>query len=175
MSEELSAWQKYKLQQKQSISKSIITGYTKLVYGTKILMADGTYKKVEDIYIGDSIKTLSIKDADFPFTFQQLGDFNFSSSKVYNTVHKKETFTHNIYNQYFTSTSTLLTLRDSHLIKVFASDIKLHDKVLNNEADFVSIEKIVTNNLNIDSVSLDIYPDKIFFTEHLAIFCEGIK
>jgi len=136
-----------------------------LVYGTMITLSDGTKKAIEDLEIGDVLKTVSIEGLDSAdenawktFTTTSFNSTESSSTVV--AIQKSQ------FSYYFLVNNTLkitfehpvLIERDGNYSFARAGDIQVGDKLLDDVSGWINIaskERIDTNvnvvNINVES------------------------
>lgn len=147
-----------------------------LLYGTQVLLADGTSKNIEDLEIGEFVKTLSIEglNSELEDAWKTFSTEIFSpteDSSVVVAIQKSKFNFYFLINQELKITfeHPLLALRNGVYAFIRANDIVTGDKILHYTLgwqDVVSKERIdqTVNVVNINVESQDTY-----FAENILV------
>jgi hypothetical protein len=147
------------------------------VFGTKITMADGSFKNIEDLKIGDVLKTFKIPtlpDGDSPeawspkevWSVEDTDDFEYATSVV--AVHEAGPYNkcYKINNKIkVTHEHWILVKRDSVWQFMQVQDMRIGDYLLGENKEEVEVFNIEFLVGNISTVHLDVEDNDMYFAD----------
>jgi hypothetical protein len=147
-----------------------------LVYGTKVLMYDGSYKNVEDLIIGDIVKSLSINGlaAGSELAWKEFSttDFNYEEglSIIYNIQDDS-------FNEYYVINNNLKVTfehpifikRNDECIFVQAENLTIGDYLFKSNNEFEIITSIDIIDEQIQTININIEENDVYFGNDILV------
>ena len=149
-----------------------------LVYGTPVLLANRTYKNVEDLVIGDELLSLnvsSIPDDENPtylnsWTSNNLDDAAFTSTYVTGIIKSTWSGYYLLNNKLkVTYEHTMLIRRDGLWKFTQMENLLVGDYILDSEGDIVAIDSIQYVNSPSETVSIDTEIKDLYFASDILV------
>jgi hypothetical protein len=147
-----------------------------LVYGTLVTMADGTFKPIEQIQIGDVIKTVSIDGLDSSdgnawklFTTTSFSYVNQNSTVV--------GILDDSWNEYYVINGNLnitfehpvFVKRDIDYVFTRVINLMIGDYMLSEGGNWVEVETIEKITANVQTINLNVEDCDLYFTNGLLV------
>ena len=147
-----------------------------LVYGTMITLADGTKKAIEDLEIGDLLKTVSITglDSENENAWKTFSTTAFESAESSSTVvgiQKSQFTSYFLLNNKLKITfeHPLLINRDGNYFFSRANDIVLGDLLLDEVNGWISIASKERIDTNVNVVNINVESQDTYFAEGILV------
>ena len=149
-----------------------------LVYGTPILLADRTYKNVEDLVVGDELLSLSVSsipDEENPtyldsWTSNNLDDATFTTTAVTNIIKSTWEGYYLLNNKLkVTYEHTMLVKRDDLWKFTQMENVVVGDYVVDSEGDTVLVNSIQYINSPVETVSIDTEVKDLYFANDILV------
>jgi hypothetical protein len=148
-----------------------------LAYGSEILMSDNSTKLIENLEIGDNVMSLSITglDKDIEQNWETFVTNNLEYSKSASVVNR---LIHGSYTWYYSINNGLLRVtyehpilvkRNNEVIFLQVKNLIEGDYLLNNNDEFILIETIDIINESLNTVSLGIEEDDVYFGNGILV------
>jgi hypothetical protein len=147
-----------------------------LVYGTLVEMGDGTFKKVEDLEIGEVVRSLSIKDLDVNIE-DNWKDFYTADFEYENGLSVITGIDDRGFNEYYIINNNLkLTYEHPVFIKraevcMFAqtSGLVLGDYIFKDNGEFEIISSIDIIDEYVQTINIDIEENDVYFANGILV------
>jgi hypothetical protein len=149
-----------------------------LVYGTPILLADRTYKNIEDLVIGDELLSLSVSsipDEENPsyldsWTSNNLDDATFTTTAVTNIIKSTWEGYYLLNNKLkVTYEHTMLVKRDDLWKFTQMENVVVGDYVVDSEGDTILVTSIQYVNSPVETVSIDTEVKDLYFANDILV------
>lgn len=147
-----------------------------LVYGTMITLADGTKKAIEELEIGDVLKTVSITGLDSENenawkTFATTAFESAESSSTVVAIQKSQFTSYFLLNNKLKITfeHPLLINRDGNYFFSRANDIVLGDLLLDEVNGWISIVSKERIDTNVNVVNINVESQDTYFAEGFLV------
>jgi hypothetical protein len=148
-----------------------------LSYGSQILMGDNSTKLIENLEIGDRLMSLSIigLDKNIEQNWETFTTKNLQYSKSTSIITK---LNHGSYSWYYSINNGLLNITYEHPVLIKRNDVVLFSEVknliegdllLNNNDEFILIETIDIINETLNTVSVEIEEDDVYFGNGILV------
>ena len=148
-----------------------------LSYGSQILMGDNSTKLIENLEIGDRLMSLSIigLDKNIEQNWETFTTNNLQYSKSTSIITK---LNHGSYSWYYSINNGLLNITYEHPVLIKRNEVVLFSEVKNliegdylltNNDKFIIIETIDIINENINTVSVEIEEDDVYFGNGILV------
>ena len=149
-----------------------------MAYGTPILLADRTYKNIEDLVIGDELLSLSVSslpDEEYPtildsWTSNNIDDSVFTTTTV-TDIKKLTNPGHYILNNKLNVTyeHTMFVRRDNVWRFSAMENVLVGDYIVDSEGDTVPVESIEYVSDLISVVSIDTEIKDMYFASDILV------
>lgn len=147
-----------------------------LVYGTLVEMGDGTFKKVEDLEIGEVVRSLSIKDLDVNIE-DNWKDFYTADFEYENGLSVITGIDDRGFNQYYIINNNLkLTYEHPVFIKraevcmfTQTSGLVLGDYIFKDNGEFEIISSIDIIDEYVQTINIDIEENDVYFANGILV------
>ena len=146
------------------------------MYGTLITMADGTFKPIEQIQIGDVIQTVSIDglDTSDENAWKTFNMTSFSSSNLTSTVVGLQDDRWSEYyvingNLNITFEHPVLVKRDIDYLFTRIANLMIGDYMLGEGGNWVEVETIERIEAEVQTVNLNVEDCDLYFTNGLLV------
>jgi hypothetical protein len=147
-----------------------------LAYGTKVLMYDGSYKNVEDLIIGDIVKSIVISGlepgSEEAWVNFLTNDFQYeeSLSIIYNIKDDS-------YSQYYlinnrlkaTFEHPIFVKRNSDYLFVKTENLLIGDYVFNSNNEFEIVDSISIIDDVIKTININIEENDVYFGDNILV------
>ena len=147
-----------------------------LVYGTLITMADGSFKPVEEIVIGDLIKTVSIDglDSSDEDAWKVYTSTSFSSTPMISTVMN---ILDDTWIEYYTINGSLnitfehpvFVKRDIDYLFTRVVDLMLGDFILDETGNWVEVTTIDKIESSVQTININVEDSDLYFANGLLV------
>jgi hypothetical protein len=151
-----------------------------LIYGTKVLMYDGSLKNVEDLVIGDIVKSLSINglNAGNELHWKEFSTNNFEYEEGLSIIYN---IYDNSFNQYYVFNNKLKATyehpifikRGNSYIFERAEDITIGDYMFNSNNEFELILSIDIIDETIQTININIEENDVYFADGILVHNRG--
>ena len=147
-----------------------------LVYGTKVLMYDGSLKNVEDLVIGDIVKSMSINglNAGQEFAWQNFSTNNFEYEEGLSIIYA---INDNSFNQYYVFNNRLRATYEHPIfikrgdICMFepAENVTIGDYMFTSDNEFEIITSIDIIDENVQTININIEENDVYFADGILV------
>ncbi len=147
-----------------------------LLYGTLVTLADGSTKLIEELELGDLVKTVSIEglDSEVEDAWKIFTSSSFTSTPASSTVTgiQKAQFS------YYFLINNLLKITFEHPVMVErsgeyqflrAKDIIVGDKIYRQEETWVSVDSIERIDENVNVVNINVESQDTYFADGILV------
>ena len=147
-----------------------------LVYGTKVLMYDGSLKNVEDLVIGDIVKSMSINglNAGEEFAWQNFSTNNFEYEEGLSIIYAIDD---NSFNQYYVFNNRLRATYE-HPIFIKRGDVCMFERAENvtigdcmftSDNEFEIISSIDIIDESVQTININIEENDVYFADGILV------
>jgi hypothetical protein len=149
-----------------------------LVYGTPILLADRTYKNIEDLVVGDELLSLSVSsipDEENPsyldsWTSNNLDDATFTTTAVTNIIKSTWEGYYLLNNKLkVTYEHTMLVKRDDLWKFTQMENVVVGDYIVDSEGDTILVTSVQYVNSPVETVSIDTEIKDLYFANDILV------
>jgi hypothetical protein len=147
-----------------------------LVYGTKVLMYDGSLKNVEDLVIGDIVKSMSINglNAGQEFAWQNFSTNNFEYEEGLSIIYD---INDNSFNQYYVFNNRLRATYEHPIfikrgdICMFepAENVTIGDYMFTSDNEFEIITSIDIIDESVQTININIEENDVYFADGILV------
>jgi hypothetical protein len=150
-------------------------------FGTKVTMADGSLKNIEDLVLGDELRTFNIPGApdtdDYKYwlkpdawTTDSTEDFTITTTKVTHNRVGPYSFHFNINRKFKVTHEHLIFINrgGSYSFKP-VRDLKVGDKLLTESLEEIEIFSITLEGSTINTVELDVEDKDFYFADGILV------
>lgn len=145
-----------------------------IVYGTKILMATGQLKNVEDVVAGDLVRAYNIEGLNTDDNWYGWGTLLFNGEPTVAEVRSNELSTYTRYYLFndtlkITNEHPMLIKRDGKVSWEASRDVNVGDQIFNSSYEWISVESIKEINEDIQVASPDVEEVDNYFAEGILL------
>jgi len=147
-----------------------------LVYGTLVTMADGSFKPVEEIVIGDIVKTVSIDglDSSDEDAWKVYTSTSFSSTSATSTVRG---IMDDTWSEYYTINGSLnitfehpvFVKRDIDYLFTRVVNLMLGDLILDEAGNWIEVTTIDKVTANVQTININVEDSDLYFANGLLV------
>lgn len=147
-----------------------------LVYGTLVEMGDGTFKKVEDLEIGEIVKSLSIKDldADIENNWKDFYTADFEYEEGLSII--TDIFDDGFTQYYIINDNLKLTFEHPVFIKraevymfTQTENLVIGDYIFKDNGEFELVSSIDIINENVNTININIEENDVYFANGILV------
>ena len=147
-----------------------------LAYGTKILMFDGSYKDVEDLIIGDIVKSLAINGLDANIELNWIGwetnDFQYEDGlSIVKSIYDNSFSQYYVFNNLLKATyeHPIFIKRDNLCMFQMAENVVIGDYLFNSNNEFEIISSIDIIDELIQTININIEENDVYFADGILV------